>query len=178
MLIDGACPLLVGIFYLYKMEIWKDIPGYEGVYQASNIGNIKSLKFGKEKILRQSINRGGYYYLIFCKNRKQKAHSSHRLIALTFIKNNSSKPDINHKDGNKLNNELSNLEWCTKSENTKHAYNIKLKIMTNDIKNKISKTISNSDYVKCPHCDIRSRNISIMKRWHFDKCKNKGYSLK
>jgi len=101
------------------MEIWKEIPWYEWLYQVSNLGNVKSLKFWKEKLLSSFINKK---YLTVNLNRKQKA--IHRLVAITFIPNPENKPQVNHIDWNKLNNCVDNLEWCTQSENIQYYWNI------------------------------------------------------
>ena len=93
-------------------EIWKDVVGYEGLYQVSNNGRVKSLKFGKEKILKPGKLKNGYLRVNLCKNEKQKHFLVHRLVALTFITNPNNLPDVNHKDENKENNRVENLEWC------------------------------------------------------------------
>lgn len=99
-------------------EVWKDIPGYEGIYQASNLGRIKSVKRidlgGRkwpEKIMSQSIVKG-YAKVGLHHARINKQMSVHRLVALAFIPNPSNLPQINHKDENPLNNHVENLEWC------------------------------------------------------------------
>ena len=97
-------------------EIWKDKKDYEGHYQVSNFGRVKSIKFGKEIILKQSI-RHGYYYVGLLKNGKHKNYLVHRLVAEAFLENPDNLPQVNHKDENKQNNVVSNLEWCT------HEYN-------------------------------------------------------
>ena len=113
-------------------EIWKDIKGYEGLYQVSNLGNVKSLgrityggKYGthklKEKILK-TTGTGKYYQVILRKNSKNKSFYIHRLVGIAFIDNINNYSDINHKDGNTHNNNLNNLEWCTRSDNIKHSY--------------------------------------------------------
>lgn len=107
-----------------KKEIWKDIPNYEGIYQASNLGRIKSIKTGK---IRKNVQYGLYLSIQLCKNGKNKLHYVHRLIALTFIPNPSNKPQINHINGIKTDNRVENLEWTTQSENVIHAIKIGLK---------------------------------------------------
>lgn len=105
-----------------EIEIWKDIEGYEGLYQVSNFGNVKSLNYnrsGKENILKPQKNENKYLHISLCKNKKQKTFLLHRLVALAFLKNPQNFPCINHKDENKENNHVDNLEWCT------HEYNLK-----------------------------------------------------
>ena len=110
------------------MEVWKDINGYETIYMVSNHGRVKTLGHNnnkyhlkKEKIRIPSA-RNGYLGVILCKEGITKMFSSHRLVAEYFIPNPNNLPFVNHKDGNKLNNHYTNLEWCTCSENMKHAY--------------------------------------------------------
>ncbi len=111
------------------MEIWKDVPWYEWKYQISNLWNVKSLNFNKskkEKLLKLIISFK-WYYVVWLHNKTQKMVSVHRLISLCFIPNPLDFPHINHIDWNKLNNSIENLEWCTASENQKHAYRIWLR---------------------------------------------------
>ena len=98
-------------------EIWHDIEGYKGLYQVSNKGNVKSLKLEKELILRPGIDRYGYYYIGLYNDGVRKAFRLHRLVAEAFIPNPENKPQVNHKDENKLNNCVNNLEWATAKEN-------------------------------------------------------------
>ena len=105
-------------------EVWKDIPDYEGLYQVSNLGRVKSLNkyhHKKEQILKNRITKDGYYETVLCKKGKMSFFRTHRLVAIAFIPNLLNKPQINHKDGNKLNNNVKNLEWCTLQENKEHA---------------------------------------------------------
>ncbi len=107
-------------------EVFKDIVGYEGLYQVSNFGRVKSFpRWGttKElKILKQYKNRYGYMYVCLYKNGKPKKHTVHRLVAEAFIPNPDNKPEVNHKYGIKTDNRATELEWTTKSENIKHSY--------------------------------------------------------
>ena len=106
---------------LLPKRIWKDIPGYEGLYQVSNTGKVRSLNYrgtGQTKILKQNITRYGYKTLALCKNGKDKRYFVHRLVAEAFIPNPNNLPYVNHKDEDKTNNAVWNLEWCT------HEYNM------------------------------------------------------
>ena len=116
-------------------EIWKDIKGYEGKYQISNLGNVKSVYRkvnhryrGKEKtrtiyekILKKAVNRFGYEYVCLTDKSKGKKLKVHRLVAEAFIPNPLNKKTVNHIDGNKSNNCVDNLEWSTYLENQHHA---------------------------------------------------------
>ena len=107
-------------------EIWKDIPNYEGLYQASNLGRIKSFprRYSRNKteiIMKQRFNHKGYLQLSLCKNGKLSNKMVHRLVAETFIPNPNSLPQVNHIDGVKKNNNVDNLEWCDNSYNQIHA---------------------------------------------------------
>lgn len=104
------------------MEVWKDISGYEGHYQVSNCGRIKSLKYGKETIMSEKLNSMGYVDIIFTKSNEQKSIRVHRIVAEAFLDNSQGYPVINHIDGDKKNNHIDNLEWCTYSHNNKQAY--------------------------------------------------------
>jgi hypothetical protein len=128
-------------------EIWKEIKDYEGLYQISNLGRVKSLekKVGfrkrKEKILKQHFDKDGYVKVYLCKNSKVKFLSVHRLIAQAFIPNPDELPQINHKDENKANNKIENLEWCTCKYNIN--YGTRTKRQKETIKNERSNKIVN-----------------------------------
>lgn len=113
-----------------KFEIWKDIKGYEGLYQVSNLGEIKSLcrkkgfLIGKEKILKPTKNNKGYLYVTLRKSMQSKKMLVHQIVALTFINNPNKCKILNHKDGNPSNNCVDNLEWCTQKYNVNHCYKI------------------------------------------------------
>lgn len=106
-------------------EIWKDVPGYEGYYQVSNLGNVKSLMrpgAWRERILIPcEYKEKGYLYVNLNKpGSKPKKHKIHRLVAKAFLENSFNYPEVNHKDGDKKNNTVSNLEWCTGIYNKRH----------------------------------------------------------
>ncbi len=109
--------------------MWKDIDGYNGIYQVSNLGRVKSISFrnnktikSREKILKTKTNSKKRVYIMLYKNGKRRNLTVHRLVASAFLPNPNSLPEVNHIDGNPTNNNINNLEWCTKSHNAKHAY--------------------------------------------------------
>lgn len=127
-----------------RKEIWKDVVGYEGYYQVSNLGRVRSVDrivkgcFGstqhkKSIILSPAINTAGYYSVALVRNAKSKSYRVHRLVAEAFLPNPNSLPVINHKDENKLNNSVENLEWCTYSYNTTYNNSMLKRIITRNI---------------------------------------------
>lgn len=122
------------------IEVWEDVKGYEGLYQISNLGNIKSVNRAvkrvtndKEhivvfhgKILKPHISDRGYLRLKLSKNGIEKTHKIHKLVAIAFVNNPNGYCEVNHKDGNKSNNHVDNLEWCSRSQNVRHAVNLGL----------------------------------------------------
>ena len=112
------------------MEKFKDIPNYEGIYQVSNLGNVKSLKYNKEIILSSGFNKGGYLVVVLRKNNNVKTFYVHTLVATTFLKHNSDgyKLIVDHIDNDKSNNRLDNLQLTTQRKN-----------ISKDRKNKTSK---------------------------------------
>lgn len=102
-------------------EIWRDIEGYEGIYQISNKGRVKSLYKGSERILKPWNNGRGYYCIILCNDNVKKTFLLHRLVAQAFIPNLYNLSEVNHKDENKLNNCVVNLEWCTRQYNVDYS---------------------------------------------------------
>lgn len=111
-------------------EIWKPVVGYEGIYEVSNNGNIASLKFGKRKILKHKKDFWWYFSVSLHKDWKPKFCLVHRVVAIAFLNNLNNKPQVNHIDWDKKNNNLENLEWATARDNQKHAYAIWIKKIT------------------------------------------------
>lgn len=121
-------------FIYYIMENWKEVTGYEGMYEVSDLGNVRSVdrfvvhtkstgfRIQKGAIKKQGKNSDGYSTVVLFLKNKNKSYLVHRLIGIAFIPNPENKDTINHKDGNKSNNNLNNLEWNSHSENTKHAW--------------------------------------------------------
>ena len=107
------------------MEIYKEIPGFEELYQCTNTGDIYSLNYKRSKTIKKlkpGINKGGYLKVALFKNKKAYNIDIHRLVALTFLENLEFKKEVNHINGDKLNNHYTNLEWVTPSQNMKHAF--------------------------------------------------------
>jgi hypothetical protein len=113
-------------------EIWKSVVGYEGFYEVSSLGRVRSLDrtiklynggsyVRKEKTLVQIKDKRGYLKLKLLKNGKMKTFFVHRLVAQAFISNPNELPQVNHKDENKLNNKVENLEWCTQQYNIRYG---------------------------------------------------------
>ena len=124
------------------MEIWHDIEGYEGLYQVSNKGHVKSLKWGKERILRPMINSSGYYHIGLYNDGVRKAFRLHRLVAEAFIPNPDNLPEINHRDENKKNNCVENLEWCDR------GYNINYGTRNERVSRKILQYSKSGDFIR------------------------------
>jgi len=155
-------------------EIWKDIKGYEGLYQVSNLGRVKSLSkewiSGNHKsknkhedmILKPRIALG-YIHVVLRKNKKAKTYKVHRLVLKEFI--GESNLECNHINGNKSDNRIENLAYCTSSENLKHAYKSGLKISMKGEKNPASKL--NNEIVK----NIRENKFNLTKK-EFSLCYN------
>ena len=116
------------------IEQW--IPIYNNLYSVSNLGNVKAnerdvetktgIRHYKEKILKPEITRDGHLRVVLCEAGKSKRVLVHRLVAQAFIDNPYNLPQVNHIDGDKSNNSIDNLEWCTREDNIKHAYKIGL----------------------------------------------------
>lgn len=148
-------------------EIWKEIPGYEGYFEVSNLGNFRSkdriIKYKQTgtrlypgKPLKTELMQDGYSRIVLMKEAVKKRYMCHRLVAETFIDNPSNLPQVNHKDGNRSNNCVENLEWCTQSENELHAVNVLGKTMK-------GKTAPKKVY--CVETDTIYNSMSEVIRW-------------
>ena len=105
-------------------EIWKDVPGYEGLYQVSDNGNVRRLNWNRTGTTRNITlkpHKNGYRQVLLAKNGKRKMFTVHRLVAMVFIPNPDGLPHVNHIDENKANNIAANLEWCSPSYNVKYS---------------------------------------------------------
>ena len=114
-------------------ERWLPIPNYEGYYEVSDLGNVRSVRYNHfgnvvySKILKPAIKARGYVGVVLSKQNVTKNHLIHRLVATTFLPNDECLPEVNHLDGNKTNNTVDNLQWSTSSDNLYHAYDTGLK---------------------------------------------------
>lgn len=132
------------------MEIWKDVVGYEGIYEVSNIGNVRtnkdkvtySIRHGErhwnQRVLKQKTDKNGYKRVSLWTNKKNKDWLVHRLVAIAFINNDNNYPMVNHMDAKPYNNHVENLEWCDSNHNVNHAFDNglmkskKVKLLSND----------------------------------------------
>ena len=142
---------------MIKMESWKPIKGYEGYYEVSNFGQVRSItriitdswcvRNFKGKTLKQTEHNGKqpYYYVTLSKNHISRKELVHRLVANAFIDNPLNKPQVNHIDGDVHNNCVNNLEWVTNAENTQHAYDTGLYINSHKGRWYNDKSISSSN---------------------------------
>ena len=153
------------------MENWKDVKGYEGLYQVSDCGRIKSLERDvffpngtvnhhiEEKILVPSLDGGGYPIVRLCKNGKMKTTTIHRLVALAFIPNPENKPQVNHKDEVKTNNVVENLEWCTAQYNINYGTRT-----TRAVKNCRSFKLGDGPRARAVFCEELNKTFDCAKR--------------
>ena len=145
-------------------EIWKPIKGYEGLYEVSNLGRVKSLKrwhHPRENILKNWFTTDGYCATTLSKNSKYKHIRTHRIVAQTFIPKEMNKEEVNHKDGNKLNNCVDNLEWVSSSENQKHAYKLGLHKPSGC-------ATTNRKRIRCIDLDIEKESLSEMQLYLYE----------
>lgn len=161
-------------------EIWKDIPGYEGSYQVSNYGKVKSLnreitaggaiknRAVRERILKQGRNSKGYYHFVVSKNGETKIIRTHRIIAKLFIPNPSGFSEVNHKNETKSNNSAANLEWCNRQFNLQ--YGTGRKRLSNTLKGRKRPDLAGE---KCASSKLKDFQVIAI---YFDKRKYKEIS--
>lgn len=164
-------------------EIWKSVSGYEGIYEVSNMGRVKSVsryvkngnsqKYIQGKILVNSIEKKTKYMRVtLCKGGKQKIAKVHRLVALTFLPNTNNYPQVNHKDENRRNNCVDNLEWCSANYNMNYGKRNErsAKSNTNGIRSKAVLQIKNGEVIReFPSASEVERKIGFGQR-NISKC--------
>ena len=149
------------------MEEWKSIPGYEGLYEVSNLGRVRSvdryvkylngmIHLHKGKVLSPGIRSDGYLQVSLCCNGKYKTIAVHRLVAQAFIENPDNLPEINHKDEDKTNNSVDNLEWCDRSYNNTYGTR-QDKVRDTNIKNGYWTGLSRKESTKKYYQENRDR---------------------
>lgn len=149
-------------------EIWKDIKGYEGLYQISNLGMVKRIKrnlyvnaynksivINAEKILKLNHVKSGYIFITLTANNTKRTLKVHRLVAEAFIPNPENKPEVNHINGDKCDNRVENLEWCTHAENMNHAS-----------KNNLLHIQSGNNNGNCKKINQYTLDNKLIKKWH------------
>ena len=102
-------------------KFWLDVPGYEGLYQVNNLGEIRSIRTNPPRLLKPWRHPAGYLCVTLCKDKRQTKLLAHRVVAEAFIPNPENKPQVNHKNGDKTDNNATNLEWCDNQENALHS---------------------------------------------------------
>ena len=140
------------------MEIWKDITGFENLYQVSNLGNVRRIKYFDNSnkatkkvpfLLKKRIDKDGYYKVTLINKNIRKNVFCHRLVAIEFIDNPLNKKQVNHKDGIKNNNDINNLEWVSQSENRIHCLKyLKPKLRNNKSSKKVYQYDSDLNFIK------------------------------
>lgn len=112
---------------------WLPVVGHEGYYEVSNLGDVRSVRYNHKgeviysRLLKPAVKAKGYLAVVLSKQNHTTNHLVHRLVASAFLSNPNHLPEVNHIDGNKSNNVVNNLEWCSSSDNLYHAYQIGLK---------------------------------------------------
>lgn len=156
--------------FIIMEEIYKDIKGYEGIYQVSNMGNIKSLNYrktGKESILKLKKTKKDYNFIYL-----NKYYSIHRLVAESFIPNPDNKPQVNHINGIKTDNRVKNLEWVTQSENIKHSYN---ELNRNKRYRKVNQYSVEGEFIKTWDSMVNiEKDLNILYQNIYQCCKGKS----
>ena len=140
------------------LEVWKPVNGYEGLYEVSNFGRVRRIfRYGRPymTLCKPKITKDGYFESTLFKENKPTWIRTHRIVANAFCDNPDNKPEVNHIDGNKLNNCADNLEWCTSSENQLHAYRTGLQSASGG-------AVTNKKPVKCIELDLIAESLTAM----------------
>ena len=143
-----------------ELEIWKPIKDFEGLYEVSNFGRVRRVfRYGRPYVTlcKPKITKDGYFETTLVKDNKYKHIRTHRLVAQAFCDNPESKNEVNHIDGDKLNNFSENLEWCTSRENQIHAYKLGLQTVS-------GAAISNRKAVRCIELNVTAESLTEMQR--------------
>lgn len=171
-------------------EEWKPIQGYEGLYEVSNFGRVKSLRKNRwtqepETILSCGLCGSGYKFVVLSVNNVHKNKMIHRLVAEAFLQKSDGLNEVNHIDGDKLNNHVSNLEWCTRKHNLKHAVDMGLRynqcaiIRATDVTTPEGETIKfKSMFDCCKYFGKTKAWLGNYMRKHGNPCLYKGYEIR
>lgn len=157
-------------------EIWKDIKGYEGLYQVSNLGRVKSLKRKSrpyEKILVPLVTNKDYLCVNLYKNNKNKKFLIHRLVAKEFLKNEKLLPQVNHKDENTHNNNVNNLEWCDSSYNNNYGTKIERLSKNSPFAKKVCQYTVDNVFIK----EWENSRFAVIGNNYFNRDKSKFKTL-
>ena len=149
-------------------EVWKDIKGFEGEYQISNTGKVKSVKHGKELILKPYKDKDGYPIVGLLKNGERTIRKIHRLVGIHFVPNPDGLLFINHKDETVFNNHVDNLEWCTKSYNNNYGTVNERKSIAEG-KPVVQKTLQ-GETIKTYHAAKEAERITGIPRQNIGQC--------
>lgn len=149
-------------------EIWKDIKDYEGLYQVSSKGRVKSFHKGQEKIIKSYSSEDKYILVHLYKNHKMKMFLVHRLVAIAFIPNTENLPEVNHRDEDKSNNCVENLEWCDRRYNIN--YGERNKKVSESQSKKIDQYTKTGDFVRTWNSIIEVERTLGIAHQHISKC--------
>lgn len=164
-----------------QSEEWKPIPGFEGMYEVSTWGRVKSYLYSKryktsERILSPGKNNKGYYFVTLCKDNKKKKCTIHRLVAEAFIFNPSNFPQVNHKDEHKENNCVSNLEWCDCSYN--NSYGTKLQRAAEKCSKSVVQLDKNGVFIAEYKSTQEASRVTSISQGNISSCCNHKYRHK